>query len=235
MADAWRTIDLWAQINGGEQLTAEERAARQSAFPPVGMIYSPPEGVILGQSHRDDVLAHCGIKPKKLVWQQRSPDAFEGAEAWPYAQIDALCLYFDAKGRWHGLNWDAGTDAGSLVHWNALAEREASDADDVVAGKLRLLLNGAGMRRYVGLADFAALLSRRRLTFALAGMGYDKWLRLEASGVSGTIAAEFKLQSLKAQYASRFEIDYFLTSITILSHALGGGRPASEIGAQTAG
>lgn len=223
------TIDLWAQINGGQQLSPAEQADRVSDYPPVVKSDSPPEELVLGQSHRDDVLKFCGIKPKKIIWHQRSPDLFPNAENWPYAQVDDLYLFFDAEGFWHGLSWDPGMGSSSSVSWIALGEHEKSDGDDVVAGRLRLLLNGAGVRGYVALPNFIAALSERGLTFALKGMWYDKWLKLEARAATGTIEASFNLQALKAQYESRFEIDYFLTSITILSHGFGNPGAGSEV------
>jgi len=221
------TMDLWAQINGGQQLSPEEQAARVSAYPPVGWSYSPPEVLVLGQSHRDEVLDFCGIKPKKLIWHKRSPDHFPDAENWPYAQFEQLYLYFDPEGRWHGLNWDPGMGA-SEVAWAALGEHEPEEDDDVVAGRLRLLLNGVGMRGYVAMPTFIGMLSARGLRFKVQAMLYDKWLKFEAPGKTGTIEATFNLQALKAKYESRFEIDYFLTSVTVLSHAFGNQVSGSE-------
>ncbi|MBU1304567.1 MAG: hypothetical protein KKF33_03475 [Alphaproteobacteria bacterium] len=213
------TIDLWAQINGGQQLNAEEQAVVDSGLVQAGKLYSPPEVLVLGQTHRDEVFRFCGIKPKKVIWHQRSRDQFPGAENWPYAQVDDLYLFFDPAGCWHGLNWDPGTEPSSLVRWVALREHEPREDDDVVAGRLRLLLNGSGARFYVALPNFIGALSRQGLSFELKGMGYDKWLSLDASAKTGTIAASFNLQTFKAKYESRFEIDYFLTSMAILSHA----------------
>ncbi|SEQ08789.1 hypothetical protein SAMN05428969_1902 [Devosia sp. YR412] len=211
------TIDLWSQINGGQQLNAEDQAARHSGTLQIGKQYSPPESLVLGQSHRDEVFAFCGIKPKKLIWHQRSSDHFPDAENWPYAQFEQLYLYFDAEARWQGLNWHPDV-ASALISWGALGEHEPAEEDDVVAGRLRLLLNGVGMRGYVAMPNFIGMLSERGLRFTLQAMGYDKWLRFEAPGKTGTIEATFNLQVFKAKYESRFEIDYFLTSVTILSH-----------------
>lgn len=220
----YKTVDLWAQINDGQQLTAEEAEARVSDYPPVGKVYSPPEELVLGQTHQDAVFAFCGIKPKKIIWHQRNPEQFVGAENWPYAQVGDLSLFFDAEGRWHGLSWEPGLGPNSPVHWMALGEHQREEKDDVVAGRLRLLLNGGGMSSYVALPNLIAMLSGRGLRYSLDAMWYDKWLRLEAEGKTGTIAASFNLQALKAQYESRFEIDYFLTSVTILSKDYGTPR-----------
>lgn len=70
------------------------------------------------------------------------------------------------------------------------------------------------------LPEFISSLSGRDLQFTLKAMNYDKWLRLETQGRSGTIAAELSLRVLKAQHESRFEIDYCLTSLTLLAPGL---------------